>query len=66
LVFDVSLCHTPFFDPVFSFFTPDFKPGFFVISDEISAEKYFKIPHFGSEGDSFFSFISVLIYLSHF
>jgi len=39
-----------------------------LVSDEISAERYFKIPHFGSERDNFkyFLLIYLFIYLVHF
>jgi len=42
----ITQCHTPLFDQILTHFTRLFEPGFFVISDEISAERYFKIPHF--------------------
>jgi len=45
-----SPCHTPNFDH-FSMFLPILfvflKSGIFVVSYEISTERYFKIPHFG-------------------
>jgi len=52
----------PIFDPILTHFTRLLKPGIFVVSDEILAEKYFKIPHFCSEG-TILSFLLLFLFL---
>jgi len=49
-----GIYHTLFFDPILAHFTRLLKSEIFVVSDEILAERYFKILHFYSEGDNFF------------
>ena len=45
----------------FMFFTYFYSPSKVVVSDEISAERYFKIPHFSFEG-TILSFICYCFY----
>jgi len=52
-----GICHTPFLT-----YYSSFKPGFFVVSDEISTERYFKIPHLGFRKRQFFSFIIIYFF----
>ena len=57
-----GLCHTPNFDHFFLFLPILFvvlKSEIFVVSDEISAERYFKTPHFVTERDIFILFLFI-------
>jgi len=58
-------CHTPNFDHFFLFLSILFvylKSGIFVVSDKISAERYFKIPHLATKMDSF-NYVFLVYYL---
>jgi len=55
-------CHTPNFDHFKSFIRIS-KLRSFVVSNEISAERYFKIPHLFTERDNFFLVFIILLSL---
>ena len=56
----------PHFWPTVNSLLSSFKPEIFVVSDEVSAGSYVKIPHFCPEGDRFYFIFIIFIGYFHF